>query len=165
MRTLYDAVNPWRRSVMDRFATVAAACRMAIDAGVLPWKIEDTDVGIERCVERWADGTDPYETDTDDDVDAVVPVSTSNAVSNAGTDHIAAAIVAFMGERQSWEGTATELSAALGGVKKSAKSLGRWLIKTYAQRELRKAGFEIVKTRENDVDRGKRIRIETIKAE
>jgi hypothetical protein len=149
MRSLYDAAEPWQRSVMDRFATVAAACRMAIDNGMLPWAVEDTDIGIERCVERWAGAVD---------ADAVVPVTGSSAAID-----IVAAIVAFMGEWQLWEGSATELAAALGGV--SADSLGRWLGKEYAQRELRKAGFEIVKFKETDIDRGRRIRIGRIKAE
>jgi Domain of unknown function (DUF927) len=154
VRTLYDAAEPWQCSVLTRFATVAAACRIAIDTGVLPWQIEDTDIGIERCVERWAGA---IETDTA----VVVPVTATVTRPGVVVDHIAAAIVAFMGERQSWEGTATELSAALGGVK-SADSLGRWLAKEYAQLELKKAGLEIVRFKEADIDRGRRIHIERI---
>ncbi|MCC2653698.1 MAG: hypothetical protein K0Q60_3864, partial [Microvirga sp.] len=42
------------RSVINRFALVAAALRMAIDAGLLPWSAEDTDLGIAACMTRWA---------------------------------------------------------------------------------------------------------------
>lgn len=157
VQAIYDAAVPWQRSVLTRFATAAAACRIAIDTGVLPWQVEDTDIGIERCVERWFGA---IETDTA----AVVPVTATVTRPGVVVDHIAAAIVAFMGERQSWEGTATELSAALGGVVgKSAKSLGRWLSKEHAHRELKKAGLEIVRFKEADIDRGRRIHFERIK--
>jgi Domain of unknown function (DUF927) len=158
VQALYNAAVPWQRSVLTRFATAAAACRMAIDNGVLPWTAEDTDAGIERCVERWADKIG-------NDTDAVVsvPVAKVNAVV---VDRIVEAIVSFMGERQSWEGTASELATALGDVVgKSAKSLGRWLSKEHAQRELRSAGFKIVKSRKADLGRGRRVRIERLKAE
>jgi putative DNA primase/helicase len=42
------------RSVMNRFALVAAALRMAIGAGLLPWDVEDTDLGVAACMVRWA---------------------------------------------------------------------------------------------------------------
>jgi hypothetical protein len=42
------------RSVVNRFALVAAALRMAIDAGLLPWTIDDSDLGIASCLVRWA---------------------------------------------------------------------------------------------------------------
>ncbi|WP_336491299.1 DUF927 domain-containing protein [Methylobacterium nigriterrae] len=42
------------RSVLNRFALVAAALRMAIDAGMLPWSMGDTDLGIAACMVRWA---------------------------------------------------------------------------------------------------------------
>ncbi|MER2266813.1 DUF927 domain-containing protein [Methylobacterium oxalidis] len=44
------------RSVLNRFALVAAALRMAIDAGLLPWSMDDTDFGIAACMIRWALG-------------------------------------------------------------------------------------------------------------
>ena len=145
VRTLYDAAVPWQRSVMTRFATVATACRLAIDNGVLPWAVEDTDVGIERCVERWAGAID---------ADAVVPVAKVNTVV---ADEIVAAIVAVMNEyfmdeqKLQWVGTAEELAGALNESERtsvSAKSLGRWLGKEHAQRELREAGFEVARTRD-----------------
>jgi putative DNA primase/helicase len=42
------------RSVLNRFALIAAALRMAIEATLLPWAIADTDVGVAACMARWA---------------------------------------------------------------------------------------------------------------
>jgi putative DNA primase/helicase len=42
------------RSVINRFALVAAALRMAIEAGLLPWTVDDADLGIAACLVRWA---------------------------------------------------------------------------------------------------------------
>ncbi len=53
LQAIYKAAAPYQRSVIDRFSTVAAACRMAIEVGLLPWNAEDTD-SIETCVTRWA---------------------------------------------------------------------------------------------------------------
>jgi hypothetical protein len=44
------------RSVINRFALVASGLRMAIEAGLLPWTVEDTDLGIAACMTRWAAG-------------------------------------------------------------------------------------------------------------
>ncbi|WP_336485192.1 DUF927 domain-containing protein [Methylobacterium nigriterrae] len=44
------------RSVINRFALIAAALRMAHEAGLLPWTSEDTDLGIAACMARWAAG-------------------------------------------------------------------------------------------------------------
>ena len=41
------------RAVVNRFALYAAALRMAIEAGLLPWTIEDADAGIVACMGRW----------------------------------------------------------------------------------------------------------------
>jgi hypothetical protein len=41
------------RAVVNRFALHAAALRMAIAAGLLPWTVEDADTGIIACMERW----------------------------------------------------------------------------------------------------------------
>jgi hypothetical protein len=41
------------RSVINRFALVAAALRMAIEANLLTWSINDTDLGIAHCMTRW----------------------------------------------------------------------------------------------------------------
>jgi uncharacterized protein (DUF927 family) len=94
IQTIYKDAAPHQRSVIDRFVTVAAACRMAIEAGLLPWQIEDTDTEIEACVKRWADGWTKYSND-DINIDAHI---------DADTDTVAAAIVTFMGEKQTWEG-------------------------------------------------------------
>jgi putative DNA primase/helicase len=42
------------RSVINRFALVAAALRMAIEADLLPWSMDDSDLGIASCLVRWA---------------------------------------------------------------------------------------------------------------
>ena len=86
VQATYRAAIPYQRSVIDRFATVAAACRMAIKARLLPWDIEDTDSGIESCIARWAQ--------YDNRLEPVI-----------------VAIIEFMDGRQSWEGTAQQLSA------------------------------------------------------
>ena len=39
-------------SILNRFALVAAALRMAIEAKLLPWSIEDTDCGVAACLVR-----------------------------------------------------------------------------------------------------------------
>ena len=39
-------------SIVNRFALVAAALRMAIEAKLLPWSIEDTDCGVAACMAR-----------------------------------------------------------------------------------------------------------------
>jgi hypothetical protein len=46
--------HPSVRAVVNRFALLAVALRMAIAAGLLPWAVEDADVGIVACIERWA---------------------------------------------------------------------------------------------------------------
>jgi hypothetical protein len=40
-------------SVVGRFALVAAAVSMAVDAAILPWSTADTDVALIACMERW----------------------------------------------------------------------------------------------------------------
>jgi uncharacterized protein (DUF927 family) len=45
--------HPQVRAVVNRFALLAAALRMAIAAGLLPWTIEEADVGIIACMQRW----------------------------------------------------------------------------------------------------------------
>jgi hypothetical protein len=42
------------RSIFNRFALVAAALRMTIKAGLLPWTVEDTDLGVAACMARCA---------------------------------------------------------------------------------------------------------------
>src|SRR5262249_35216130 len=46
--------HPQVRAVVNRFALFAAALRMVIAAGVLPWSVEDADAGIVACMSRWA---------------------------------------------------------------------------------------------------------------
>jgi putative DNA primase/helicase len=41
------------RSILNRFALVAAALRIAIEAKLLPWSIDETDLGIAACMTRW----------------------------------------------------------------------------------------------------------------
>jgi hypothetical protein len=41
------------RSILNRFALIAAALRMAIEATLLPWSIDDTDLGVALCMMRW----------------------------------------------------------------------------------------------------------------
>ena len=39
-------------SILNRFALVAAALRMAIEAKLLPWSIDETDCGVAACMAR-----------------------------------------------------------------------------------------------------------------
>jgi putative DNA primase/helicase len=41
------------RSILNRFALIAAALRMAIEANLLPWSIDNTDCGVAACMVRW----------------------------------------------------------------------------------------------------------------
>jgi uncharacterized protein (DUF927 family) len=45
--------HPQVISVLNRFALLAAALRMAIEAGLLPWSIEQADAAVINCMERW----------------------------------------------------------------------------------------------------------------
>ena len=45
--------HPQVRAVANRFALLAAALRMAITAGLLPWTIKEADAGIAACMGRW----------------------------------------------------------------------------------------------------------------
>jgi hypothetical protein len=49
-----EKAHPQVRAVVNRFALYAAALRMAIEAGLLPWAIENADAGIVACMQRWA---------------------------------------------------------------------------------------------------------------
>jgi hypothetical protein len=42
------------RSILNRFALIAAALRMAIEAKLVPWSVDDTDCGVAACMTRWA---------------------------------------------------------------------------------------------------------------
>jgi len=50
-----EKAHPQVRAVVNRFAFYAAALRMAIDARLLPWSIENADVGIMASMRRWAE--------------------------------------------------------------------------------------------------------------
>jgi hypothetical protein len=41
------------RAVVNRFALHAAALRMAIEATLLPWTVDEADAGIIACMRRW----------------------------------------------------------------------------------------------------------------
>jgi uncharacterized protein (DUF927 family) len=45
--------HPQVVSVVNRFALVAAALHMAIEAQILPWAVADIDAAIIACMERW----------------------------------------------------------------------------------------------------------------
>jgi uncharacterized protein (DUF927 family) len=133
VQALYAVAAPYQRSVIDRFATVAAACRMAIDAGLL-WKNADTDADIEACLLRWAE--------------------------HEQMDTVVAAIVHFMADRVSWQGTASQLMDHLHGAIDSAEALGRWLKDRENLQRLKLAGFQVVERRNKTRDRSRLIRIE-----
>jgi hypothetical protein len=94
---------PYQRSVIDRFATVAAACRMVGEARLL-WQGIDTDTEIELCVIRWAE--------------------------RERLDPVVTAIVYFMRDRATWEGTASSLLTELNHAVNSVEALGIWLAKS-----------------------------------
>jgi uncharacterized protein (DUF927 family) len=48
-----EKAHPQVRAVVNRFALNAAALRMAIEAGLLPWNITQADAGIVACMGRW----------------------------------------------------------------------------------------------------------------
>jgi putative DNA primase/helicase len=48
-----EKAHPQVRAVVDRFALYAAALRMAIEATLLPWTVEESDMGIIACMRRW----------------------------------------------------------------------------------------------------------------
>jgi putative DNA primase/helicase len=48
-----EKAHPQVRAVVNRFALYAAALRMAIDAGLLPWTAEEADGSIVACMNRW----------------------------------------------------------------------------------------------------------------
>jgi uncharacterized protein (DUF927 family) len=45
--------QPQLRSIIRRFALYAASLRMAVEANVLPWAVEEADAGLIACLERW----------------------------------------------------------------------------------------------------------------
>jgi hypothetical protein len=52
--TVAEKAHPQVRAVVNRFSLNAAALRMAIEANLLPWTVEESDVGITACIQRWA---------------------------------------------------------------------------------------------------------------
>jgi uncharacterized protein (DUF927 family) len=53
VRAVDARAHPQVRAVVNRFALLAAALRMAIAAGLLPWTVEEADTGITACMARW----------------------------------------------------------------------------------------------------------------
>jgi putative DNA primase/helicase len=51
--TVTKRAHPQVRAVVNRFALCATALRMAIEAELLPWTIENADAGIVACMGRW----------------------------------------------------------------------------------------------------------------
>jgi hypothetical protein len=51
--TVAAKVHPQVGAVVNRFALYAAALRMAIAAGLLPWAVDESDKGIVACMRRW----------------------------------------------------------------------------------------------------------------
>jgi uncharacterized protein (DUF927 family) len=45
--------HPQVRAVVNRFGLCAAALRMAIAAGLLPWTVTEADAGVVACMDRW----------------------------------------------------------------------------------------------------------------
>jgi hypothetical protein len=142
VRALYAVAAPYQRSVIDRFATVAAACRMAVEAGLL-WRNANTDRDIEACTVRWA---------AHEKMDRTV-------------DTVVAAIARFMRGRPAWQGTASQLQTGLDGAIDSPDSLGRWLRKPENLQGLQLAGFKVVLQRDTARDRSRLIRIERVGVE
>jgi uncharacterized protein (DUF927 family) len=138
VQALYKVAAPYQRSVIDRFATVAGACRMATDAGLL-WQTADTDADIESCLMRWA--------------------------SQEKMDTVVAAIAEVMGDQESWQGTASQLKAKLNGAIDSADSLGRWIKKSKNLTKLKLAGFDVMQRKSKTRDRARLIRIERVGVE
>jgi hypothetical protein len=48
-----DRAHPQVISVLSRFALLAVALAIAVEAGILPWTVTDTDAGIIACMQRW----------------------------------------------------------------------------------------------------------------
>ena len=135
VQALCAIAAPYQRSVVDRFATVAAACRMGLEAGLL-WENAETDADIEACVMRWAE--------------------------HEKMDTVVAAIAHFMGERQSWQGIASELMNQLNGAIDSPEALGRWLNKSDNLKRLKLSGFKAWKDKSKGHDRSRLILIERV---
>jgi uncharacterized protein (DUF927 family) len=133
VQALYAVAVPYQRSVIDRFATVAAACHMATEAELL-WRDADVDADIEACTLRWAE--------------------------QEKMDTVIAAIANFMRDRASWQGTASQLQVELKGAIDSPEALGRWLKKDENLRRLKLSGFTIVQAKDKDRNRSRLIHIE-----
>jgi uncharacterized protein (DUF927 family) len=57
-----ERAHPQVRAVVNRFALYAAALRMAIEAGLLPWSAVQADTGIVAAMGRWAAQRDSLDT-------------------------------------------------------------------------------------------------------
>jgi uncharacterized protein (DUF927 family) len=58
--------HPQVTSVIGRFALLAVALAIAIEAGILPWTVADTDAGIIACMLRWSN--QPVNIDPEDEL-------------------------------------------------------------------------------------------------
>jgi hypothetical protein len=115
------------RSVIDRFATVAAALRLAIAAGLLPWGNEDTDAGVAACMLRWAQALK--------------------------LDPVVVGILRLMAQQPQWEGTATELLARGADIRdwpKAPETLGLRLKDGQTRQQLANSGITIEHGRTQD---------------
>jgi hypothetical protein len=54
--------QPHLRSIIRRFALYAASPRLAIDANILPWTVEEADAGLIAVLERWVKQRDNIDT-------------------------------------------------------------------------------------------------------
>jgi hypothetical protein len=107
---------------------------MAIDAGLL-WKNADTSADIEACVLRWAEHEKKM-------------------------DVVTTAFAHFMCDRQSWQGTASQLKDQLHGAFDSPEAVGRWLEERDNQQRLRLSGLEARKGKSKTRNRTRLIIIE-----
>jgi len=51
--TVIERAHPQVHAVVNRFSLLAAALRMAIEAGLLPWNAAQADADIVACMDRW----------------------------------------------------------------------------------------------------------------
>jgi uncharacterized protein (DUF927 family) len=59
---VFEKAHPQGKAVVKRFALCAAALRMAIEAGLLPWSAVNADAGIVACMQRWVAQRDNLDT-------------------------------------------------------------------------------------------------------
>jgi putative DNA primase/helicase len=77
--------HPQVRAVMNRFSLFAAALRMAITAGLLPWAVNESDTGIVACMQRWV--AQCGNLDTDGEIVRAASEVERELVSRLGDNH------------------------------------------------------------------------------